>query len=86
MQIADEVNGLEFFDLKIKCLNGKLSVHVYSNSTNSFTYILPPACYPVKNINKVPQGTALRLRRICDTTKKYESRPDEYKQYLLAKY
>ena len=85
MQIADEVNGLEFLDLKIKCLNGKLSVHVYSNSINSFTYILPSACYPVKNINKVPQGTALRLRRICDTTKKYESRPDEYKQYLLAR-
>ena len=25
MQVADEVNGLEFLDLKIKCLKGKLS-------------------------------------------------------------
>ena len=30
MQIADEVNGLEFLDLKIKCLKGKLSVDVYT--------------------------------------------------------
>ena len=39
----------------------------------------------MKNINKVPQGIALRLRRICDTTEKYESRADEYKNYLLAR-
>ena len=61
MQIADEVNGLEFLDLKIKCLNGKLSVDVYSKLTNSFTYILPTTCYSMKNMNKVPQGIALRL-------------------------
>ena len=41
MQIADEINGLEFLDLKIKCLNGKISVDVYSKPTNSFTYVLP---------------------------------------------
>ena len=85
MQIADEVNGLEFLDLKIKCLKDKLSVDVYSKPTNSFTYVLPSTCYPMKNINKVPQGIALRLRRICDTTEKYESRADEYKNYLLAR-
>ena len=45
---------------------------------------MPSACYPMKNINKVPQAIALRLRRICDTTEKYESHADEYKNYLLA--
>ena len=35
----------------------------------------------MKNINKVPQKIALKLRRICDTTKEYESRADEYKNY-----
>ena len=55
MQIVDDVNGLEFLDLKTKCLNDKLSVDVYSKPTNSFTYIMPSTCYPVKNINKVPQ-------------------------------
>ena len=85
MQIADEVNGLEFLELKIKCFNGKRSVDVYSKPTNIFTYVLPSTCYPVKSTNKVPQGIALRLRRICDTTEKYESRADEYKNYLLAR-
>ena len=85
MQIADEVNGLEFLDLKIKCLKDKLSVDVYSKPTNSFTYVLPSTCYAMKKINKVPQGIALRLRRIFDTTEKYESRADEYKHYLLAR-
>ena len=41
MQVADKVNGLEFLDLKIKCLNGKLSVYVYSKTTNSFSYVMP---------------------------------------------
>ena len=85
MQIADDVNRIEFLDLKITCLNGKLSVDVYSKPTNSFTYVRPSTCYPMKNINKVPQGIALRLRRICDTTEKSESRADEYKNYLLAR-
>ena len=85
MQIADDVNGLEFLDLKITCLNGKLSVDVYSKPTNSFTYVMPSTCYPMKNINKVPQEISLRLRRICDATEKYELRADEYKNYLLAR-
>ena len=54
IQIADDVNGLEIFDLKIKWLNGKLSVDVYSKPTNSFSYVMPSMWYPMKNINKVP--------------------------------
>ena len=46
---------------------------------------MPSMCYPMKNINQVPQGIALRLRRICDTTEKYESRVDEYKNSLFAR-
>ena len=46
---------------------------------------MPSTGYPMKNIGKVPQGIALRLRRICHTTEKYESRADEYKNYLFAR-
>ena len=35
-QIAKE-NGLEFIDLKLKIVEGKTRIDVYSNSTNSFT-------------------------------------------------
>ena len=45
---------------------------------------MPSTCYRMKNIKKVPQGIALRPQRICDRTKKYKSRADEYKNYLLA--
>ena len=62
MQIADDVNGLKFLDSKIKCLNGKLPVDVYSKPKNRFTYVMSLTWYPMKNINKVPQGTALRRR------------------------
>ena len=37
-----------------------------------------------KNIKKVPYEMALKLRQICNTTEKYESRADEFKSYLLA--
>ena len=84
MQISGGRNELEFLDLKVKCLNSKLSVDIYSKPTNNFTYVMPSMCYPMKNIDKVPQGIALRLWRICNSTEKYESRSDEYKNYLLA--
>ena len=61
--INDE-KGLEFADLKIKFLNSKLSVSVYSKVANSFVNVMSSTCYPTKNIKKIPQGIALRLRRI----------------------
>ena len=65
MQITSEENGLEFFDSKIKCFDGKLLAVVYR-----FIAIMPSVFYPVKNIKKVPQGTALGLWRFCDTTER----------------
>ena len=65
--------------------NMQIADDVYSEPTYSFTYVMRPTCYPMKNTNKVPQGIALRLGRICHTTGKYESRADEYKNYLLAR-
>ena len=65
-------DGLEFLDLKLKMVNGKISVDVFSKPTNSFTYVLPSTCYPNRNIRNVPKGIALRLRRICDSDEKYE--------------
>ena len=44
---------------------------MYAKPTNRFTYVLPSTCYPKKNINKVPKGIALRLRRMCDSARDY---------------
>ena len=58
---------------------------VFSKPTNSFTYVMPSTCFPSRNIEKVPEGVALRLRRICDTDSKFEIRSTEYQQYLIAR-
>ena len=62
METATE-NELEFLALRLK-LKGcnKITVDVYSKSTNSFTYIDPKTCYPSRNMNKIPESIALRLR------------------------
>ena len=84
MQVADE-NELQFLDLKLKIVEGKVNVDVYSKPTNSFTYVLPSTCYPYKNIRNVPKGIALRLRRICDTEEKYNQRSSGYQNYLIGR-
>ena len=46
---------------------------------------MPSTCYPRKNINNVPRGIALRLKRICDSDEKFATRSTEYKNYLIAR-
>ena len=40
--------------------------------TNRLTYVNPKTCYRSKNINEIPEGIALTLRRIFDSDEKYE--------------
>ena len=49
--------------------NNKITIDVFSKPTNSFTYVMPSTCYPSNNINNVPRGIALRLKRICEVMK-----------------
>ena len=85
MQNADE-NGLEFLDIKLKMNeNNKITIDVFSKPTNSFTYVMPSTCYPSNNINNVPRGIALRLKRICDSDEKFTVRSNEHKNYLIAR-
>ena len=85
MSIAKD-SALEFLDLSLRINDqNKISVDVYAKPTNSFTYVLPSTCYPKKNINNVPKGIALRLKRICDTDEKFDYRSLEYQNYLIAR-
>ena len=52
--------------------------------TNGFKYVSPNTCYPSKNVNKILEGIALILKRICYSDEKYEKRSDEYQNYLIA--
>ena len=79
-------NGLEVLDLRLKLTGyNQITVDVYSRPTNSFTYVDPKTCYPSRNINKIPEGIALRLRNICDSDEKYEKRWNEYQNYLIPR-
>ena len=82
MQVKDE-DGIEFLDPKLE--NSKIPVNVFAKPSNSVTYVLLTSCYPRKSINNIPRGIALRLRRICDTDEKFNSRSIEYKNYLIAR-
>lgn len=84
IELADQEKGLKFLDLRIKCAEVKLSVDVFAKPANSFTYVIPSTCYPCKNINNVSREIPGRLPRIFDTEKNFESRANEYKQYLIA--
>ena len=84
MQVVNE-NGLEFFDLKLKIVEGKINTDLYSKITNSFTYALPSTYYPYKNIRNAPKGIALRLQRACDNDEKYNHCFSEYQNYLIGR-
>ena len=58
---------------------------MYICKINSFTYVLASTCYPKENINNVPEGIALRLRRICDTDEKFNISSSEYQNYLIVR-
>ena len=61
MKIAYQKKGLEFLDLTIECVEGKLSADIFAKPSNTFTYVKPSTYYLRKNIHNVPHGIALRL-------------------------
>ena len=85
MSLANEL-VLEFLDLSLHIdEHNKICVDVFAKPTNSFRYVLSSTCYPKKNINNVPKGIALRLRRICDTDEKFDICSYKYQNYLIAR-
>ena len=85
MSIANE-SVLEFLDLSLHIdEHNKICVDVFAKPTNSFTYVLLCTCNPKKNINNVPKGIALRLKRICNTDEKFDIHNYEYQNYLIAR-
>ena len=52
---------------------------MFAKDTVSFTYVLPGTRFPKSEIENIPKGVALSLRRICDSDEKFEKYPAEYK-------
>ena len=74
-----------FLDLKISVSSNKLTIPVYSKSTDSHLYLHSTSCHKSSSINGIPKGVALRLRRICSTTWEYQSKAKKYSSYLVAR-
>ena len=82
---ADSV--LEILDLTLSfdVISKQIFVDISSKPTNSFTYKIPFICFPWRNIVKVPEGVALRLRQLCDTDSKFKIRSKGYQQYSITR-
>ena len=63
MEVAKDI--LEILDLQLKLdkVSKLISVDIFSKATNSFAYLLPSTCFPKTNIENIPKGAALLLRR-----------------------
>ena len=85
MEVAKDI--LEFLDLQLKFdkVSKLISVDIFSEATNSFTYVIPSTCFPKTIIENIPKGVASRLRRICDSDSKFEKRSAEYQKLLEIK-
>ena len=73
MEVATET--LEFLDLKLKFdkESKQISVDVFAKDTDSFTHVFLSTCFPKKNIENIPKGVALRLRRFAILMKNWKS-------------
>ena len=45
----------------------------------------PSTCFPKNDIESIPKGVALRLRRICDSDEKPERLRTDYQNYLISR-
>ena len=77
MEVATDT--LEFLDLRLKFdkESKQISVDVSAKDTDSFTYFLPSTCFSKNNIENIPNGVAVHLRRIYDSDEKFEKHSAE---------
>ena len=80
MEVA---TNTDLLDLKLKFdkESKPISVDVFAKDTNSFTYVLPRTCLPKNNIETIPKGVALCVRRICDSDEKFVKDSAECQNY-----
>ena len=85
MEVAKDI--LKFLNLRLKIdkVSKLISADIFCKATSSFTYVLPSTCFPKTNIENIPKGVALRLRRICDSDSKFWKCSAEYQKYLIAR-
>ena len=85
IEVAEDV--LEFLDLKLTLIKkySRISVDIFVNAINGFTYVLLRTCFPKSSIENAPKDVALRLRRIFDSNDKFEESSVQHQAYLVVR-
>ena len=74
--------SVNFLDVNIKLLNGKISTSVYSKPTDSHLYLNKKSCHPTHVIENLPKGQFIRIRRICSDIADYDSNANTMKKHF----
>ena len=63
---------LVFLDLRPKFdkESKQIPVDVFAKDAASDTYVLPNTCFPKDNMENIPRGVGLHLRKICGSDEK----------------
>ena len=79
----DKIEFLENLIYKYK--NNNIQTTLYKKPTDRQNYIHSKSAHPFSLKNSIAYSQALRLKRICSTTGKYEKHTDNLKKQLLKK-
>ena len=85
IEVAEDV--LEFVDLKLTLIKkcSRISVDIFVNAINGFTYVLLRTCFPKSSIENAPKDVALRSRKIFNSNGKFEECSVQYQTYLIVR-
>ena len=65
--------------------NNKISTDLFVKSSDTHQYLLHTSCHPSHIKKSIPFSLALRIRRICSTTEKFQHRTNELLEFLCKR-
>ena len=77
--------SVNFLDTKvIKDVQGNISTDIFQKPTDTHSYLHWTSAYPPHLKQSIPYSQALRLRRICSSTRVLDQRILEYSNFFVA--
>ena len=76
---------VSFLDVMVSLDNNKISTDLFVKSTDTHQYHLHTSCHPSHIKKSIPFSLALRIRRICSTTEKFQQRTNELLEFLCKR-
>ena len=77
---------ISFLDVTVSLdNNNKISIDLFVKSTDTHQYLLHTSCHPSHIKKSIPFSLALRIRRICSTTEKFQQRTNELLEFLCKR-